>query len=97
MAVHPAGCDCGSYACRLRNKGVSISRAATPNKPMKGRPGSNAEYNGWEKGRAGEQRPNGTFMPYLDGKGNAMSVKEFANDRPKHEQRLKKLRSGGAS
>lgn len=96
MPVHPAGCDCGSYACELRNKGVSIAHAATPNKVRKGKPGSNAEYNGWEKGLAGEKRPGGTFMPHLDGKGNTIGVKQFSEKRHQYETRLKKLRSGGA-
>ena len=95
MAVHPEGCDCGSYACELRNKGVSIAHAATPNRTRKGKPGSNAEYNGWEKGKAGERRSNGTFMPYLDGKGNTIPVKQFAEKRHTYDERLKKVRSGG--
>lgn len=33
----------------------------------------------WEKGRAGEHRPGGGFMPYIDPKtGSAMTIKRYA-------------------
>ena len=96
MPMHPPDCECDAYGCQLRRKGVAISRAATPNKPMKGKPGSNAEYNSWEKGKAGEQRSNGTFMPYLDGKGNSIPIKKFSENRATYDKRLKKVRSGGS-
>ena len=32
----------------------------------------------WEKGVAGEQRPGGGYMPYLNGDGAKMGVKEYS-------------------
>jgi hypothetical protein len=35
----------------------------------------------WEQGVAGEHRPGGTFMPYLNEKGSEIGVKEFGERR----------------
>lgn len=36
----------------------------------------------WEKGRAGEERPGGGFMPYISsGAGGSMGVKEHSERR----------------
>jgi hypothetical protein len=35
----------------------------------------------WEKGRTGEHRPDGSFMPYLDSKLEPIGVKEMAENR----------------
>lgn len=48
----------------------------------------------WEAGRAGEHRPDGSFMPYLNADGQAMGVKEFSENRHTYESRLRELRSG---
>lgn len=36
-------------------------------------------YNNWEKGKAGEDRPGGTRMPYLDKHGSMIPIKRFAD------------------
>lgn len=35
----------------------------------------------WERGRAGEQRDGGGFMPFLDASGDQMGVKEYGERR----------------
>ena len=43
-----------------------------------GKPPSQHRYNQWEKGIAGEDRPNGTRMPYLDKHGSVIPIKHYA-------------------
>lgn len=65
MTVHATDCDCDTYGCVLRRKGIALSNAATPNRPKR-RPWRPGNQPSWEKGLAGEKRGGGTFMPYLD-------------------------------
>lgn len=91
MAVHSSDCDCPVYGCRLRRKGLQVSPAATPNRQHHVyRPPTEPS---WEKGTVGENRPGGTRMPYLDGKGDPISVKKFANQRGHLTELLKKVRT----
>lgn len=90
--IHPPPCDCGSYGCSLRAKGVQISPAATPTKARKGKP-SEQRYNSWEKGKAGEKRKDGTFMPYLDAKGARIPIKKYSDARSKYDEQVRKARS----
>lgn len=70
--------DC--YACRLRAKGISFSGSATPvARTSKAAP--RTPDPAWERGLAGERRPGGTFMPYLNAKGDPMHVKEASGQR----------------
>lgn len=76
MATKPFGSDPDSYGARLRAKGVQVS----PSGMVKhnGKPPAPHRYNNWEKGRAGEHRPDGSFMPYINGKGADIPIKHFA-------------------
>ena len=79
MSIHAPDCDCGAFACQLRSKGVQVS-----NKGMVRHNGGNVgasrndRYNGWERGTVGEDRPNGTRMPYLDKHGSSIGVKKHS-------------------
>lgn len=35
----------------------------------------------WEKGVAGTNRPDGSFVPFVDAKGNDIGVKQYADNR----------------
>lgn len=80
------------YGCRLREKGVQLSPSATPSrrkwayrKPRTGQ---------WEKGRVGETRPDGSWMPYLSPRtGEAMGVKEWSEGRHGFEAQIRSLKS----
>ena len=61
---HKPGRQRGCF--RASATSVAITDAA-PGKTLNGKAAS-AQYNSWEKGRVGEHRPGGTFMPYLDPK-----------------------------
>lgn len=94
--IHPADCDCGSYACELRAKGVQTNAGAATSH-RRGRPGSNAEYNGWERGFAGETRADGSFMPYTHGDGTPIRNKEFAENRHTFTERRRRQLSGATT
>lgn len=85
MAIHPPDCTCSdSYGCRKRREGFGyVSRSATPSRTYKSDPTRRPRFNSWEKGVSGEHRPDGSFMPYLNGKGERIHVKEFGENRRK--------------
>lgn len=89
---HPDGCGCPKYGCQLRSKGVQVSHKGMARHNQKP-PGDNARYNNWEKGIARESRPGGTSMPLLDGRGDPVPVKKFAENRSKFEESRKKMTS----
>jgi hypothetical protein len=80
MATTPFGSDPNSYGARLRAKGICLDAGAAKSE-RKGKPSSNADYNGWERGVVGEHRPDGTFMPYLTGEGSPVRQKAWAEGR----------------
>ena len=91
MSVHDPGCECDTYGCRLRRKGVQVSHAGMVRHNDKAP--SAHRYNQWEKGIAGESRPNGTRMPYLDKNGSVIPIKAFSEGKyAKGQEALKKLR-----
>lgn len=94
MSAHPPDCDCPKYGCTLRRKGIALSSAATPTRTQRRpfRPGP--RYNSWERGVAGEHRPDGSFMPYLNESGKKIQLKEFSEHRSEFEAtRARQLRS----
>ena len=84
--IHPSDCECTtSLGCQLRRSGIQLSAGAATS-TRKGKPGSNAEYNGIERGIAGERRKGGGFMPYLDAKGAVIPIKEHQAKRAHHKE-----------
>ena len=47
----------------------------------------------WERGLTGEHRPDGSFMPYLDGGLNPIRQKQFGEKRHVYEAAIKELRT----
>jgi len=77
----------------MRRKGVQINAGAISSN-RKGVPGTNAEYNGWERGIVSESRPGGTKMPYLNAQGDPIRNKAFAQgDHAKDLKALDRLRA----
>lgn len=72
--------DPNCYGCQLRSKNVGLSAQAIPNRQNKVPPRQVKEPS-WEKGRAGETRSDGSFMPYLDRQSQPMGVKEMSSKR----------------
>jgi hypothetical protein len=79
--IHPPDCECDTYGCQLRRKGISLSSTASPT--MRARRPWRPKVNcSWEAGVAGEHRPGGTFMPYVgEHSGRKVRVKEAAERR----------------
>lgn len=75
MTIHPADCDCPTYGCQMRRKGIGYGYDATPTRRSRRpwRPKVNASENA---GVVGEHRPGGTFMPTLDSTGREIHTKE---------------------
>lgn len=86
MPTHPVGTP-GTYGEKLRSKGVQVSTKGMVRRNDK--PPAPHRYNNWEKGIAGEDRPGGTRMPYLDANGGVIPIKEFTEG--KHNAGLKAL------
>jgi hypothetical protein len=64
MTVHPDDCDCPTYGCMLRRKGIRLgydaSQTARARRPF--RPPVSCSENA---GLAGEHRPGGFFSPFV--------------------------------
>ena len=59
-----------------------------------GKPPAKPRWNQWEKGTAGESRPNGTRMPYLDKHGSVIPIKKYAEGQfASGEKALKQARA----
>ena len=91
MPMHPEGCDCGAYACELRSKGVQVSHKNMVR--HNGKPPAPHRYNNWEKGKAGEDRPGGTRMPYIDKHGSAIPIKKYTEGFHKDKKALAEFRA----
>jgi len=78
--IHPSDCDCDLYGCQLRRKGVRYSSSATQTMRAR-RPFRKPSNTSWEAGPTGEHRADGSFMPYLDGAGRKIRVKEMGERR----------------
>lgn len=83
MAIHPSDCTCDdSLGCQLRRSRALQLNAGAAKSTVRGRPRSNSEYNGWERGYAYVERPGGARMPILKDNGSRMRVKEASERAP---------------
>lgn len=88
------GTDPDSYGARLRAKGVQVSHAGMVRHNKKP-PGNNARFNGYERGIATEDRPGGFKMPYINGTGDHVGLKQMAQgDHVRDLAALDRLRAG---
>ena len=83
--------DCGEEAVRRILQSPALTAAAAPSRmnkvpPPKANPA-------WEKGIAGQHRPGGTFVPYVDSEGKRIGVKKFADNRKKYERILREKKN----
>ncbi len=86
-AEHPFP-DC--FGCKVKG-GFRVAPSAIPSR-RNAVPPRRAEPS-WEKGRAGEFRPDGSFMPILNEKGMPMPVYEAQNRRSEIDRKVKRLKS----
>lgn len=80
--THPPDCQCSTYGCVLRRKGVQVALAATPSRHNR-KPPRRTEPPAWNRGVVGEHRQGGGFMPYIDVHGEPIRNKQWASERRK--------------
>lgn len=87
------GCEC--YGCRLRAKGVGLSSTVTPTRNANRTKVFTKHRSdpAWERGVAGERRPDGSFMPYLTPDRAAMGVKEHGERRREVSEQVGQLKN----
>lgn len=73
------GDDC--FGCRIQS--IQFDSRAMPTRRNDARPPGVAPS--WEKGRVGETRADGSFMPYLTGDHKPLGVKQWQDQRSKRE------------
>lgn len=83
------------YGCELRHKGIGLSNAITPNRIANGKKvlTKHVADPAWERGVAGERRPDGSFMPLLTDTRSPMGVKERGERRSEIDQQLRRLKN----
>ena len=78
--------ECGETVKRIL-QAPALSAAAAPSRMNKVPPPQANPV--WEKGLAGSERPDGSFVPYLHADGSKIGVKEFADNRTKYARILR--------
>lgn len=81
----------GCYGCELKAKNISLSSRIIPSRQNAVPP--RTPDPAWERGRAGERRPDGSFMPFLSPNRQTMGVKEYGERRREVDEQVKRLKS----
>ena len=82
--------DCGETVKRIL-QAPALTAAAAPSRMNKVPP---PQANpAWEKGISGEDRRDGSFVPYVHADGTRIGVKEFADNRTKYERIIRERRN----
>lgn len=78
------GDDC--FGCRIQTVGFAPSAMPTRRNMVPPR----APDPAWERGRAGERRVDGSWMPYLTASGDPIGVKQMQDKRAIYERARKR-------
>lgn len=71
------------FGCKVK-AGFALGASATPTRNLDGQQRRKMRpmvEPSWEAGVAGEHRPGGGFMPYLDGNGSEVGIKQYGERR----------------
>ena len=79
---------CGKDSAKRILQSPALTADATPNRTGNKVPPRKAQPN-WEKGKAGEHRADGSFVPYRKADGSPIPIKEFTDNRSKYEGMLR--------
>ncbi len=82
--------DCGETVKRVL-QAPALTAAAAPSRMNKVPPPQANPV--WERGLAGSERRDGSFVPYLDAEGKRIGVKKFADTRKKYERILREKKN----
>lgn len=88
MTVHADDCECDTYGCELRRKGLQVAPSATPSRHNRV-PFRTQEPPAYNRQIRGEHRGGGTFMPYLNVDGSPVRSKQWET----HRRRLTDIRN----
>ena len=92
--IHPPDCTCPTYGCQLRQKGVSVSPKATPNRrnsipPRRVNvPGQPIVY---------QDRPGGFKMPIITATGDPLRRKQYLENKHKIDDKLARIQAKPAA
>ena len=78
--------DCDGTVKRIL-QAPALTAAAAPSRQNKVPPPKANPV--WERGIAGSERRDGSFVPYLHADGSKIGVKEFADNRTKYERAIR--------
>lgn len=82
---HP---DC--FGCRVKH--VNVAPSAMPSRHNKVAPRPTEPR--WERGVAGERRPDGSFMPYLEPNLSTVGIKAYAEKKKRIDKEVTAIRQG---
>lgn len=92
MSICTGGCEPICFGCQLRDKGLQVSPAATPNRHNR-LPGRKPEP-AWERGIKYDVRPDGSRMPLLEpGTRNPLHVKQYGEHRHEIDAQVSNLKT----
>lgn len=78
------------FGCRIKH--FQVAASAMPTRMNKVPPP--VADNAWERGRAGEVRPDGSFMPYLSADSHApMGLYEYSHRRHEVDEQVRRLKT----
>lgn len=91
---HGPWCDPECFGCHVASVSVQASKA-TPNRFGANGVAPRTPDPAWERGIAGEHRPDGSFVPYvnLDDNLEPIRVKQMAENRHRFTEQLRRLKS----
>lgn len=93
---HGPWCQPDCFGCKVATVAVD-ARRATPNRFGTNRVPPRQADPAWERGVAGERRPDGSFMPFVHAEGlQKIHLKEWGEKRHQFESQLTQLRSAPA-
>ena len=84
--------ECGKESARRILQSPALTADATPNRGRNKIP-PRRPNNNWERGKAGEHRADGSFVPYVKADGDNIPIKEFADNRSKYEGLLRERKN----
>lgn len=93
--IHDPDCDCDTYGCRMRRKGLQVSPKATPSR-RNHIPPRRVEPPGVNKQIVYDERPGGFKMPIFTEKGDVLRHKRYSEQRHKINDQLARVKAGNA-
>lgn len=91
MTAHAADCDCPTYGCMLRRRGLQVAPSAMPNRHN--RKVTQTQPSSWNRQVRGEARPGGFTMPYINPDGSPVRAKQYESQHRKIKDNVARIRA----